>query len=69
MRLLLHRRRAKQVIVAGRSKEKEEFTKSVGLENVVDTNSDLKEQIDKITDGNGVDVVIECVGSNDSIES
>ncbi len=66
---LIAQKEAKQVIVAGRSKEKEEFTKSVGLENVVDTNSDLKEQIDKITDGNGVDVVIECVGSNDSIES
>lgn len=66
---LIAQMEAKQVIVAGRSKSKLEFTKSVGIENVIDSSSDMHEEIDRITEGNGVDIVIECVGSNQSFES
>lgn len=64
---LFAKRLAKKVIICGRSEEKLDFAKSLGLEGVNLRKDDIEEKMNKLTGGEGADVIFEAVGSNAAI--
>lgn len=61
---------AQKVIVAGRSSRKLDFAKSLGIDVVVNSDSeDYENEILKVTENRGVDVAFECVGSSSAIRT
>ena len=60
-------RGAKNVIICGRSKSKIEFAESLGFKTADTSSEDYEEQISRLTDGKGIDIVFEGVGSPESV--
>lgn len=56
------------IFICGRNKAKIEFAKKLGFK-IANTSESLAEHIAGLTDKKGVDIVFECVGSPDSINS
>lgn len=59
---------AGKVIVVGRNDEKLEFAKKLGIDNIINSQKENSlSDFMNLTDKQGADVVLECVGSNQSI--
>jgi L-iditol 2-dehydrogenase len=60
---------AKNIIFIGRNARKKQFIESLGFSNVLLDVDGLDAAIANITEGKGVDIAFECVGSNQAIST
>lgn len=58
---------ARQVILVGRSEDKLSFARSLGIDETVNTQQGGLARLLELTDGRGANVVLECVGSSESV--
>lgn len=58
---------AEQILMLGRSHAKQKFAEEFGIANLKYLYGDLDSQIQELTNGLGVSVVCECVGSEESV--
>ncbi|MBR2861014.1 MAG: zinc-binding dehydrogenase [Clostridia bacterium] len=59
---------AKTVVMIGRNPEKLKVAQRLGAEIINNTICDVKAEIDKLTNGNGADYVLECSGAKETFK-
>ncbi len=59
---------AKKVVLIGRNPDKLKVAEELGAEIINIRNSDAKAEIDRITNGNGADFVLECSGAKETFK-
>lgn len=60
---------ARNIVIIGRNDEKRKFAEKLGFMQFINSNDENEmKKVDTITDYQGIDVVFECVGTNESLQ-